>query len=245
MLKGLYIWVLIGLLGFSACTVQNDKTARIAVATNFLQTAQKLEAVFEAQTDYDIDLVSGSTGQLYTQIINGAPYDAFLSADADRVTRLIDAGFEAGTTRFTYALGKIVLLGTENEKILISGTFRKLALANPDLAPYGVAGMEALKAVGVSQAAYDKIIYGQNVGQAFGFVKTGNADLGFVAQSQMREGDIYWSVPASYYDPIRQDALLLSRGERDEAAKAFMKFLQTSQARQLIKSAGYHLAEPA
>lgn len=231
-------------LAFAACGQQNDNHARIAVATNFLETAKKLETVFEAETDYRIDLVSGSTGQLYTQIINGAPYEAFLSADAERVTRLIDDDFGIEETQFTYALGKIVLIGAENEDVLTSSTFNKLALANPDLAPYGVAGMETLKALDVPQTAYNKIIYGQNVGQAFGFVKTANADVGFVAQSQIQEGDIYWSVPSSYYNPIHQDGVSLLRGEQNEAAIAFMEFLQNPQARQLIKSAGYDLAEP-
>jgi len=244
-LKGLYLWVLIGLAGaagLSACAKQSDSHARIAVATNFLPTAQLLETAFEAETNFTINLISGSTGQLYTQIINGAPYDVFLSADAARVTGLIENGYGVESTRQTYALGQLVLYGVnEGESALKIGQFNKVALANPDLAPYGLAAMETLATVQLTEALADKIIYGQNVGQGYGFVKTGNADLGFAALSQMKEGDIYWRVPKDYYRPIRQDAVLLIRGEENEAAKAFMVFLQNSNSRELIKSSGYEL----
>jgi len=195
-----------------------------------------------AETNFTINLISGSTGQLYTQIINGAPYDVFLSADAARVTGLIENGYGVENTRQTYALGQLVLYGVnEGESALKIGQFNKVALANPDLAPYGLAAMETLATVRLTEALADKIIYGQNVGQGYGFVKTGNADLGFAALSQMKGGDIYWRVPKDYYRPIRQDAVLLIRGEENEAAKAFMVFLQNSNSRELIKSSGYEL----
>ena len=245
MLKGLYLWGLISIAitaCLSACAEQNPSHARVAVATNFLPTAQALETAFEAETDFTIDLISGSTGQLYTQIVNGAPYDAFFSADAARITRLIEDGYGEENSRQTYALGQLVLYGEEEgENILRDGVFSKLALANPDLAPYGAAAMETLAALQLSETLSNKIIYGQNVGQAYGFVKTGNADLAFAALSQMEPGDIYWRVPKNYYSPIRQDGVLLTRGEENEAAKAFMTFFKNSDSRKLIQTSGYEL----
>jgi molybdate transport system substrate-binding protein len=245
-LKGLYIWVLIGVLGLCACVPQNGKIARIAVATNFLETAQKLEAAFEADTDYEIDLVSGSTGQLYTQIINGAPYDSFLSADAARVTRLLDSGHGVEGTEFTYAIGQLVVYGTNNpETDLKAGNFKTLAIANPELAPYGLAAKQALSHMDLFKPAETKLIYGQNVGQAYGFLATGNAELGLVALSQMKKtSDIFWRVPENYYAQILQDGILLSRSKDNKSARAFLNYLRSSAAHNIIINSGYQV-EPS
>ena len=240
MLKDLYFWCFAAVaIALVSCNGSGETHGRIAVATNFLPTAQSLEIIFEAETGFTIDLVSGSTGQLYTQIINGAPYDAFLSADVERVTRLAERQYGIAASSFTYAFGQLVLLGAVDEEVLKSGAFNRLALANPDLAPYGFAAKETLTALQLTETFSNKIIYGQNVGQAFGFVKTGNADLGFVALSQVGKGDVYWRVPNFYHNPIRQEGLLLTRGKDNRAAKAFMIFLQSAQARDLIKASGY------
>ena len=243
MLKGLYIWVLIGVLGLCACAPQSNELARIAVATNFLETAQKLEAAFEADTDYQIDLISGSTGQLYTQIINGAPYDVFLSADAARVTKLMQGGYGVEGTQFTYAKGKIVVFGTDNpDTDLKAGRFKTLAIANPELAPYGLAAKEALIYMELYQGAEPKLIYGQNVGQAYGFVATRNAELGIVAFSQMKKtSDIFWMVPESYYRDIAQDGILLSLAKDNKSARAFLNYLKTPSAQNIIIKAGYEV----
>ena len=241
MLKGLYIWFVIGLLGLTACIAQNDSSARIAVATNFLETAQKLEAAFEADTDYEIDLVSGSTGQLYTQIINGAPYDVFLSADTARVTKLMEGGHGVKGTQFTYAEGQIVVFGSQSpEADLKRGNFKALAIANPDLAPYGLAAKQALMSLDLYKALAPKLIYGQNVGQAYGFVATGNAELGIAALSQMNQtADIFWTIPQRYHGGVFQDGLLLSSGNDNKSASAFLNYLKMPKAKDIIKAAGY------
>lgn len=231
-------------MNLGSCAKQSDTHARIAVATNFLDTAQKLEDAFETETDFTIDLVSGSTGQLYTQIINGAPYDAFLSADVARVTRLLESGYGVEGSRARYANGRLVLFGTDDAaEALKEGRFSKLAIANPQIAPYGVAAKQALKFMGLSEPVAGKIVFGQNVGQAYGFVKTNNADLGFLALSQMQEGtDNYWIVPKPYYDSIAQDSVLLSFGKNNKSARAFLSYLKSSQAKKIIKSSGYEVS---
>lgn len=242
----LYKWLAVSLilgLSLTSCAKQSEGHARVAVATNFLNTAQKLEAAFEAETDYKIDLVSGSTGQLYTQIINGAPYDVFLSADAARVTKLIEGGHGLEETRFTYAIGRLVLFGVEkSQSVLRTERDNKLAIANPDIAPYGAAAIEVIKALDtleLGNLGQLKIIYGQNVGQVYAFVKTGNADLGFVALSQMKGAEGYWIVPTKHYSTIFQDAILLRHGNNSPSAIAFLNYLKSAPAQALIKSSGY------
>ncbi|MEP3889260.1 MAG: molybdate ABC transporter substrate-binding protein [Hellea sp.] len=227
----------------ASCAKTPETHARIAVATNFLDTAQKLEAAFEAETNFTIDLVSGSTGQLYTQIVNGAPYDAFLSADAARITRLLMSDHGVDGTRMTYALGRLVLYGAKDtETTLREGRFKRLAMANPKLAPYGMAAEETLNKLQLSGTVSDKIVYGQNVGQAYGFVQTGNAELGFVALSQMKKGSgNYWIIPERYYGKIWQDSVLLSFGKNNKSAIAFLSFLKSRHAQSIIKSSGYEV----
>jgi len=248
-LKTLYRFYILSLilgLSLTSCAKQSDGHARIAVATNFLETAQKLEAAFEAETDYTIDLVSGSTGQLYTQIINGAPYDVFLSADAARVTKLIEGGRGLKETRITYAVGRLVLYGSEarqsREGVLKAGDFKRLAIANPDLAPYGLAAQETLMFMNLYESVSDKIVYGQNVGQAFGLVKTKNAELGLVALSQM-ENLIgrYSIIPKTHHSPIKQDAVLLVTRKNNKSATAFLNYLKLSHAKNIIQSSGYEV----
>ncbi len=211
--------------------------ALVAVATNFAKTAEKLRPVFEAQSGYKITLANGSTGKLYAQITNGAPYDMLLAADQLRPHLLEQAGLGFG--RLTYARGLLALWqpdGAVDEATLRAGAFTHLAIANPALAPYGLAAREALENMGLWQVLQGKIVMGQNVGQAFALVASGNAQLGLVAQSYALGQGAGWQLPEAFYNPILQDAVLL--GE-NPAAVAFATFLGSEAAQQIIREAGY------
>jgi len=218
-------------------------TAYVAVATNFKTTIDQLTGAFMAQQQHQLVVVSGSTGKLFNQIRQGAPFDLFLSADAQRASRLIDEGFAVQGSQLTYAVGRLALLGTQPNPLTIlkNNQFLRLAVANPRLAPYGLAAAQTLEKLKLEQIPTDKIVTGENVGQAYAMVATGNADLGFVALSMIepaRQAHT-WIVPAEYHDPIRQDLVLLKRGQNNPAALAFLSFLSSSQAQMLIESAGY------
>jgi len=238
-IRGIVLSLVAGLIG---CQSQTDETINVAVATNFYLTALALETAFESQTNYDVSVSSGSTGQLYAQIINGAPYDIFLAADQKRPEKLVEKGL-AGE-RFTYAIGRLVLWsrGTETPDLdtLREGDFRHLAMANPRLAPYGLAAQEVVSALGIS----DKIIMGENIGQAYSLVQTGNAELGLVSLSQMRaDTSSHWLVPSSLHTPIIQDAVFLKSGTKTPGAGAFYRFLTSDKARDIIEASGYNLSD--
>lgn len=244
---GRFFWVTCVLL--AACDARPALPgARLAVAANVKPVMDALEARFEADTFYEIEIVTGATGALYTQIINGAPFDILLAADQARPEKLESDGQGIAGTRFTYATGRLALWsaapGTDAFKTLSSPNLRTLAHANPDLAPYGRAAEQVIAALGLEAQVADKRVLGQNVGQAFAFVQTGNAELGFVALSQVlslpaRARGLYWVPPDTLYTPIKQDAILLAHGERNEAALAFLTFLQGQDARDMIAGAGY------
>jgi molybdate transport system substrate-binding protein len=209
-------------------------SAVIAVATNFLRVAEALRPAFEAESGYTLTLVGGSTGQLYGQILNGAPYDALLAADQARPALLQKAGL--GLHRQTYARGLLTLLkagGIADEDSLHSD-FTHLAIANPALAPYGLAAQQALTSLGLWANLRARIVMGQNVGQAYALVASGNADLGFVARPYAQENG--WDVPDRLYDPIWQDAVLLTQ---NQTARAFMSYLASGSAQAAIRAAGY------
>lgn len=232
-----------------ALPAQADVVA-VAVASNFRPALQALEPAFSAQTGHTLSPSYGSTGKLYAQILHGAPFALFLAADAERPMRLEQSGAAVAGTRFTYAVGKLVLWRREpgsadiGVDFLQSGAFRHLAIANPDTAPYGRAAKQALEQLGLWEALSPRIVRGENIGQAFAFVRSGNAELGFVAQSQLALDPLEppgssWLVSEELYDPIQQQAVLL----RDEpAARAFLEFLQGEAARSIIQSQGYGLA---
>jgi molybdate transport system substrate-binding protein len=187
-----------------------------------------------------------SPGQLYTQITQHAPFPVFLSADEERAQRAVDDGFAVANSRFTFAIGKIVLW-SKNPR-LVTGpetlekpTFRKIAIANPAAAPYGLAAIEAMKALGVYETLQPKIVQGNSIAQTYQFIDTGNAELGFVALAQIvgHAGGSRWPVPEKLYTPIRQDAVLLKTGEHAEAALAFLAFLKGPEATRIIQSFGY------
>jgi molybdate transport system substrate-binding protein len=253
-MKGLRsLSVLVTALGAAACiaTFAAIPTAtaaqtNVAVAANFTDAAKKIAAAFTKKTHHRAILSFGSTGQLYTQITQHAPFQVFLSADEERAQRAVEDGFAVADSRFTFAIGKIVLW-SKNPR-LVTGpetlekpTFRKIAIANPAAAPYGLAAIEAMKALGVYATLQPKIVQGNSIAQTYQFIDTGNAELGFVALAQIvgRAGGSRWPVPEKLYTPIRQDAVLLKTGEHAEAALAFHAFLKGPEATRIIQSFGY------
>lgn len=227
---------------FLAC----GETVRVAVASNFASTMEKIKEAFEALSSHELAMSYGSTGKLYAQIRNGAPYDLFLAADVERPMRLEREERAVSGSRFTYAFGRLVLwsptLAIEEGAVLKSADFRFLALANPKLAPYG----EAARAVLLKLALWDslmsekRIVVGENIGQTFQFVKSGNAQIGFVARSQIIDLGLKgaWEVPPDWYDPIEQQGVLLSDSP---GAKALCRFLASEQGLALISKGGYRV----
>ncbi len=215
----------------------------VAVAANFVRPAERIVGDFTEVHGGDVALVAGSTGKLYAQIRNGAPFDVFLAADQRRPALLEEEGLGLAGSRFTYAVGRLALWsgrdGMElNAATLRSGGFRKLAIANPELAPYGRAAREALFRLGARPQ--ERLVTAESVGQAFALVATGNADLGLVAAAQAEQAahGSLWLVPGSLHQPIRQDAILLTRAKVNAVATAFVAFLRTD-ARPIIASLGY------
>ena len=220
--------------------------ARFAVAANFTAATKQLAEAFAATGRRRVVFSFGSTGQLYTQITQGAPFDGFLAADQARPAAAIAKGLAVPGSRFTYATGRLALYSRSagmaiGRDTLQRGNFRKIAIANPATAPYGAAAVAAMKALGVYDRLAGKIVRGGNVAQAHQFVATGNAELGFVALSQIvrHEGGSRWIVPADLHAPIAQDAVLLKRGAKNMAAVAFLAFVKSPQAAAIIESLGY------
>ncbi|WP_413437079.1 molybdate ABC transporter substrate-binding protein [Sulfuriferula sp. GW1] len=224
---------------------------QVAVAANFTAPMQKIAADFEKDTGHKALLSFGATGSFYVQIRNGAPFDILLAADAETPSRLEKEGLGVSGSRFTYAIGKLVLWSAKpgfvdgKGDVLNKGDFRHVAIANPKLAPYGAAAMEALTRLGLLTALQPKFVQGESIAQTYQFIATGNAELGFVALSQVlnKEGKLVsgsaWVVPASLYMPIRQDAVILTHGKDKAAAAALMKYLKGDKARAVIKAYGY------
>ena len=231
-------------IAFALACPAHAATCNIAVAANFTEPAREIAQVFETKTGHKAMLSFGATGQFYTQITQAAPFEAFLSADESTPKRLVDGGF--ADSLFTYAVGKLVLFSGQaglvtGEQTLRDSKFSKIAIANPVTAPYGAAAVETMKSIGVYEALSGKIVQGSDIAQTFVFVDTGNAELGFVALSQviMRQGGSRWIVPANLYRPIRQDAVLLRNGAENQAAKAFLAFLKGPEANTVIEKFGY------
>ena len=224
----------------------------VAVAANFTTPMKAIAAEFEKDTGHSTQLSFASSGKFYAQIKNGAPFQVFLSADVKKPELLEQEGLAVSGSRFTYALGSLVLwsarpdLVDHNGDILRTDNFRHLAMANPKLAPYGLAARETLEKMGVWSELRDKLVIGENIAQTHQFVATGNAELGFVALSQvMKDGQLTggsgWLVPSNFYSPIRQDAVLLINGKDNAAASALLNYLQSDKAAATIKSYGYQL----
>ena len=220
----------------------------VAVAANFTEPAKEIAALFKQKTGHEAVLIFGASGAFFTQITHGAPFEVFLSADSERPKAAVDGGFAVADSVFTYAIGKLVLWSrvvdvTDGEAALKAGQFQKLSIANPVAAPYGTAAVEAMKALGVYDALQPKIVQGNSIAQAFQFVDTRNAEVGFVALSQLYgvTAGTRWEVPQALYSPIRQDAVLLKTGADSEASKAFLDFLKGPEARAIIGRFGYAL----
>jgi molybdate transport system substrate-binding protein len=222
----------------------------VAVAANFTAPAKQLAAAFQQKTGDTVVLSFGASGQFFAQITQGAPFEVFLSADAARPKTLEANGLGVAGTSFTYAIGKLVLwsatpgLVDDQGKVLSTGKFAHIAIANPKSAPYGAAAVETMKALNVYDALTPKIVTGESINQAYQFTASGSAELGFVALSQVikeKKGS-EWLVPQTLYKPIIQDAVLLKPGADDPAAKAFLAYLKTPEALAVIRSYGYATA---
>lgn len=226
------------------------EVAQIAVAANFTAPMKAIIQDFEQATGHEVKASYGSTGKLYAQIKNGAPFEALLAADQKRPSLLEEEGAAVPGSGFTYAIGTLVLWSADDQLVqdgpglLKSGEFNKLSIANPKLAPYGEAAIETLEALGVKAAVEPKIVMGENIAQTYQFVDTGNADLGLVALSQVMVGGELskgsgWIVPGDMHQPIRQDAVMLEKGQGNPAVGALLDYLKSEPARAIIHDYGY------
>jgi len=237
-----------GLAGAAAPGPARAAEALVAVAANFADVARFLAAEYRAKTGHQVVVATGSTGKLYAQIVAGAPYDVLLSADAARPARLEAEGRAVPGSRFTYASGRLALwsadpdaIGADGAATLRAGGFDRLAIANPKLAPYGLAARQVLERLDLWPALSDRLAMGQNIGQTHALVATGAARLGLVAYAQVSMGvaGSVWLVPEALHDPISQDAVLLLHGADNPAAIGFLDYLNNGAARDYIRSRGY------
>ena len=224
----------------------------VAVAANFTAPMKQIVAEFEKETGHKVVLSFGASGKFYAQIKNGAPFKILLSADDEKPIQLVKDGLAVADSRFTYAIGTLVLWSAKpgfvdgKGEVLNKGSFNKIAIANPKLAPYGTAAIELLTKRGLLAAITPKFVQGENISQTFQFVSTGNAELGFIALSQvMNDGAITngsaWIVPGSMHSPIRQDAVLLTTGKDNAAAKALLTYLKSERVKKSIRLYGYQI----
>ena len=222
----------------------------VAVASNFAKPMEEIATEFKKATGHNAELSFGASGKFVAQIENGAPFQVFLSADEKKPEKLTKSGFAIVGTQFTYALGKLVLWSAKPSyvdaegKVLSMGNFKHLAIADPKLAPYGIAALEVLKGMGLTERVQTLLVLGENISQTQQFISTGNAELGFIALSQViKDGKIGegsgWVIPSDKYEPIRQDAVLLKTGVDNLAAKALLDFLKSDKALVIIKKYGY------
>lgn len=246
------LWALAASLGLCAPGLAQAEQVHVAVAANFTAPMQKIATAFQQESGHTLLISSGATGKLGAQIRNGAPFQVLLAADDETPTKLEAEGMGVANSRFTYAIGRLVLWSASPQwidgrpEVLKVGQFKHLALANPKLAPYGQAAMQTLDKLGLSTALQTRFVQGENIAQTYQFVASGNAELGFVALSQvMTDGQMgagsFWLVPPSMHEAIRQDALLLHPGKGKPAALAFMQFLRSDKARAVIRASGYVL----
>ena len=241
---------LIALLSILAIGPVLADDVQVAVAANFTAPIEEIGKAFNKATGHQLKVSTGSSGKFYAQIKNGAPFQVFLSADEEKPALLEKDGLAVQGSRFTYAIGKLVLWSADpavvdtKGQILMKNQFNKLAIANPKTAPYGEAAMETLGALKIKSLLEPKLVMGENIGQTYQFVATGNAEIGFVALSQVtRDNKITsgsaWVVPEKLYSPIKQDAVLLVNGKDSPAARLLMTFLRSEDTLNVIKSYGY------
>ncbi|MGH6637688.1 MAG: molybdate ABC transporter substrate-binding protein [Polaromonas sp.] len=241
---------LLALLALLASASALADEVQVAVAANFTAPMKLIAAAFEKETGHQAVLSFGATGKFYAQITNGAPFDVLLAADDETPAKLEKEGAAVADSRFTYAIGRLVLWSAQpgvvdgQGEVLKKGDFKHLAIAAPKLAPYGAAAMETMGKLGLLPGLEPKLVQGESIGQTFSFISTGNAELGFIALSQVYEGGKVktgsgWIVPAHLHGPLRQDAVLLTRARSNKAAALLLAFLKTEKTRALIRSFGY------
>ena len=238
-------------LFFLAVTPALAEQVLVAVAANFVPPFREVAMEFEKATGHNVQVASGSSGNFYTQIKNGAPFDVFFSADNERPKLLENEGLGVKGSRFTYAIGRLVLWSPDptlvkGEDTLRSEKFKHLAIANPKTAPYGVAAKQTMEKLGVWETVQPRLVLGENLGQTIGFIESGNAELGFLALSQVLDPKMKgkggrWDVPVNLHEPIQQDVVLLTKGKDNAAAKALMEFVGGPQATAIIERYGYEL----
>jgi molybdate transport system substrate-binding protein len=242
--------LILGLLILFSNNVCWSETVQVAVAANFAGPMKQIAEDFERGSGHKVSLSVGATGKFYAQITNAAPFDVFIAADQATPAKLEQQQLTVTGTRFTYAIGKLVLWSSTPHMVdpegavLKSGRFAHLSIASPQQAPYGAAAMETLQSLHLADLLQSKIVQGESIGQAYAFVATGNAELGFVALSQvMNQGQIQsgsaWIVPQNLYTPLRQDAVMLKHGNDNPAALALLAYLKSPEARKVIQSYGY------
>jgi molybdate transport system substrate-binding protein len=238
-----------------AATALHAAEVQVAVAANFAAPLAQIAEAFTAATGHTMKVSAGATGRFYQQITAGAPFELLIAADDETPARLVKEGLAVAGTAYTYAIGKLALWSAQpgfvdgQGAVLASGKFSHLAVANPKISPYGQAGLEVLKARGLAEALAPKIVTAETIAQAYQFVYTGNAELGFVALSQLLvpgkpAGGSYWLVPPALYGEIRQDAVLLKAGTTNEAATALLAWMKTEPAKAVIQVYGYGHASP-
>jgi len=241
---------LLAVLLWAICASASADDVNVAVAANFTGPMEQIVPEFEKAPGHKAVVAYGTVGKFYAQIRNGAPFEVLVSADEQTPIRLENDGMAVPESRFTYAVGKLVLWsakpGVVDDKgdVLTRGDFRYLAIANPKVAVYGAAAVEAMTKLGIHTALEKRLVVGENITQAYQFAATGNADLGFVALSQIyKDGQFaagsHWMVPANLYSPIKQDAVLLSRGKGNPAADALLNYLKSDAAKKVIRAYGY------
>jgi len=240
------------LLAVVVAQVAHAGEVSVAVAANFTGPMEKIAPAFEKATGHKLNIAYGSVGKFYAQVKNGAPFEVLVSADDATPKRLEQDGLALPETRFTYAIGKLMLwsatpgLVDDQGKVLRLGDFRRLAIANPKTAVYGAAAVVVMKNLGVLETLEPRFVLGENITQAYQFAATGNAELGFVALAQIyKDGKYstgsYWAVPTGLYPQIRQDAVILTKGKDNPAAGALMAYLKSDAARKVIRAHGYEL----
>ena len=241
---------LVLLILFTTAIASHAEDATAAVAANFTSAFQRLAAAFNKTTGHRVTASFGATGSLYAQIHNGAPFDMLLSADEKYPRQLEEQKLGVSGTRFTYAVGRLALWSPkagqidDRGEILRNGNLARLAIANPKVAPYGVAAEETLRNLGLWTQWEPRLVQGESITQTFQFVSSGNASLGFVALAQVRalpKDDVgsYWLVPEKFHTPLRQDAILVQHGAHNAAARAFLEYLRSPEAKAIIEELGY------
>lgn len=247
-----FIRVVLALLSGVAAVGASAGEVQVAVASNFTAPMKIIAADFEQDTGNKVLAAFGATGQFYAQIKNGAPFELFFAADQATPAKLEQEGLTVPDSRFTYAIGTLALWSAKKNyvddkgQVLKKNEFKHLSVANPKTAPYGLAAMQTLDKLGLTQAVESKIVQGQNISQTQQFVSSGNAELGFVALSQIYKngeltGGSAWIVPDTLHQPIKQDAVILNRGKNNPVAQEFMNYIKSPKSAAIIRAYGYQL----